>query len=481
MKKKLTPLFFIIYFVSFVATAQTKKVHDEINATKEKAIQNIENKHGQYKDIALQIWNYAEVAFKEVKSSALLQKTLNDNGFQIKTGVAGMPTAFIATYGSGKPVIGMLAEFDALPGLAQEAAPEKKTIEGQMAGHACGHHLLGTGSVAAAIEIKKLLEQKKFSGTIRVYGCPAEEGGNGKVFMVKEGLFNDMNVIMHWHPYDYNKATLKTFLANLNVKLRFRGISSHASAAPEKGRSALDAVEAMNYMVNMMREHLPAEARIHYVITNGGKSAGVVPDLAEVQYVVRHPKKEEVQKIFERVVKAAEGAALGTGTTMDYELVGGVHDVLLNHTLAEAMHKNLEKVGGVTYTAEEIAFGKKLQATFLGASPPIESATQIKPFKIEAFSGSTDVGDVSYMVPVVGLNAATWIPGTAVHSWQAVACGGTEMGVKGMMVAAKAMALTAIDLYTKPELIKKATEEFFKAKGNYTYKPLVTNNKPAVD
>jgi aminobenzoyl-glutamate utilization protein B len=289
---------------------------------------------------------------------------------------------------------------------------------------------LGTGSVAAAIEIKNLLEQKKFSSTIIVYGCPAEEGGNGKVFMVKEGLFNDVDVIMHWHPYDYNKATLKSFLANISVKFRFQGISSHASAAPEKGRSALDAVEAMDYMVNMMREHLPLESRIHYVITNGGKVPNVVPDFAEVHYIIRHPKKEEVQKIFERVIKAAEGASLGTGTTMNYELTGGVHDVLLNLTLAEAMHKNLVKVGGVKYTAEEIAFGKKLQASFLGSSTPIESAAEIKPFKMEAFSGSTDVGDVSYVAPTVGLNTATWISGTPVHSWQAVACGGTEIGVK---------------------------------------------------
>ncbi|MEJ7738617.1 MAG: amidohydrolase [Chitinophagaceae bacterium] len=478
---KLAALFFFYCLISNDLKGQTEKQNNAIAVIKKKVMQELDSKQKIYKDIALQIWNYAEVRFKEVKSSALLQKALNDNGFQMKIGVAGMPTAFIASYGSGKPVIGMLAEFDALPGLAQEAIPEKKMIEGKIAGHACGHHLLGTGSVAAAIEIKKLLEQQKFSGTIRLYGCPAEEGGNGKVFMVKEGLFNDVDVIMQWHPYDYNKATLKTFLANLNVKFRFKGISSHAGAAPEKGRSALDAVEAMDYMVNMMREHVPQETRIHYVITNGGKTPNVVPDFAEVQYTIRHPKKEEVQKIFERVVKAAEGAGLGTGTTMDYELIGGVHDMLLNYTLAEAMHKNLEKVGGVTYTAEEIAYGKKLQATFLDASPPIESAAEIKAFKLETFSGSTDVGDVSYVVPVVGLNAATWIPGTPVHSWQAVACGGTEIGIKGMMVAAKAMALTAIDLYINPALIIKANEEFLKAKGDYKYKSLVENNKPAIN
>jgi aminobenzoyl-glutamate utilization protein B len=475
--KKLAALF--LFYSLLIQDSNSQIKNNDIDAIKQTVVQGIERKQHLYKDIALKIWDYAEISFKEVKSSSLLQETLKENGFEIKNGVAGMPTAFVATYGSGKPIIGMLAEFDALPGMAQEATPEKKEIEGKIAGHACGHHLLGTGSVAAAIEVKRLLEKRAITGTIRIYGCPAEESGNGKVYMVQEGLFNDLDAVLHWHPYDYNKVSTKTFLANLSVKFRFQGISSHASAAPEKGRSALDAVEALNFMVNMMREHVPQETRIHYVITNGGKAPNVVPDLAEVQYVIRHPKKEEVQQIFERVTKAAEGAALGTGTKMEYELTGGVHDMLVNLTLGEIMHRNLEKVGGVDYTAEEIAFGKKLQSTFLGAAPPIESAAEIKPFKMEAFSGSTDVGDVSYVVPTMGLNTATWIPGTPVHSWQAVACGGTETSVKGMMVAAKTIALTAIDLYTNPPLIKKAKEEFLKAKGSYQYKSLAGSSKPA--
>jgi aminobenzoyl-glutamate utilization protein B len=338
--------------------------------------------------------------------------------------------------------------------------------------------LFGTASIAAGVEIKKLIEQKKLKGTVRVYGTPAEEGGSGKVYMVRDGLFNDVDAAIHWHPDNENSVMKVEFLANSSAKFRFHGISSHAAASPEKGRSALDAVEAMNTMVNMMREHVPQETRIHYVITNGGKAPNVIPDFAEVYYYVRHPKKDQVQQIFERVTKAAEGAALGTGTTMDFEIVGGTHDLLLNNTLDEAMQANLQKVGGVSYTKEEIEFGKKLQPTFGFKAPPIDEASKIQPLKFKPGGGSSDVGDVSYAVPTVGLTAATWIPGTPAHSWQAVACGGTEVGTKGMMVAAKSMSLMAIDLFTNPLLLQKAKDEFKKAKGDYKYKPLLGNRKP---
>lgn len=465
------------------ATAQKKNVKNPADPVKEQAKADIQAKYNEYKDIALQIWNYAEVGYKEVRSSALLQKTLSDNGFTVQAGVAEIPTAFVATYGSGSPVIGVLAEFDALPGLAQEATPEKKTIEGKNAGHGCGHHLFGTASVAAGIELKKLMEAKKISGTIKVYGCPAEEGGSGKVYMVRAGLFDGVDAVIHWHPGAENGVTMMSALANKSAKFRFYGISAHAAASPEKGRSALDGVESMDYMVNMMREHIPQETRIHYVITNGGKAPNVVPDFAEVYYYVRHPKRDDVVSIFDRVTKAAEGAALGTGTKMDFEIIGGTHDLLLNRTLAEVMQKNLENTGGVTYTADEVEFAKKLQESFVSKPPAIESAATIKPLKVEedAGGGSTDVGDVSYTVPTVGLRAATWVPGTPAHSWQAVACGGTEIGTKGLMVAAKTMALTAIDLFLSPDIIAKAKEEFKKDIGDYKYKALLGDRKPALN
>jgi len=472
----------IIVCIQPVVFAQRKKSPNTTNL-KQQVSKDIDGKYEVYKKTALQIWDFAEVGYKETKSSALHQQTLTENEFSVEAGVAGIPTAFVATYGSGKPVIGILAEYDALPGLSQEATPEKKPIAGKDAGHACGHHLFGTASVAAGIEIKKLIEQKKLNGTIKVFGTPAEEGGSGKVFMVREGLFNNVDIVLHWHPGSENKVTMTSALANSSAKFRFRGVSAHASSAPEKGRSSLDAVEAMNYMVNMMREHMPQEARIHYVITNGGRAPNVIPDFAEVYYYVRHPDKAIVKQLFDRVVKAANGAAQGTETTMEYEIIGGTHDLLLNKTLAQQMQKNLEQVGGVQYTSQEVDFGKKVQGSLDFPAPAIETASKITPLKTEqdAGGGSTDVGDVSYTVPTVGLYAATWVPGVPAHSWQAVACGGTDIGIKGMIVAAKTIALTAIDLYTDQKLIDVATDEFRKSKGDYQYKALLGDRKPALN
>jgi aminobenzoyl-glutamate utilization protein B len=473
-----------LLLLSLSVFAQKKKpVPAPEEAMKATAVQNIQRAYDQYKKVALQIWGHAELGYKEVKSSALLQETLKKEGFTVETGVAEIPTAFVATYGSGQPVIGILAEFDALPGLAQEAVPEKKSIAGQAGGHGCGHHLFGTASVAAGIEIKKLIEEKKLTGTIKVYGCPAEEGGSGKVYMVRAGLFNNVDAVIHWHPGNENGVTMTSALANSSAKFRFYGLSAHAAGSPENGRSSLDAVESMNYMVNLMREHVPQETRIHYVITSGGKAPNVVPDYAEVYYYVRHPKRDQVKQIFNRVVNAAKAAALGTETKMEYEIIGGTHDLLLNKSLAEVMQKNLVSVGGVNYTAEERAFAEKIQSSFNFKYPAVDEAANIKPLKVEtdAGGGSTDVGDVSYAVPTVGLRAATWAPGTPAHSWQAVACGGTEIGTKGMNVAAKTMAMTAIDLFTKPALIQQAKEEFTKLKGDYKYEALLGNRKPALN
>ena len=469
--------------LTMMLSVNAQKITPSTSSLKEDAIRSIDSKYDAYKSIAHQIWSFAEVGYKEVKSTQLLQETLQSNGFTIQKGVAEMPTAFIASYGSGKPVIAILAEYDALPGLSQDASAEKKPVNGLSSGHGCGHHLFGTASVAAGIQIKQLIESKKITGTVRVYGCPAEEGGSGKVYMVRAGLFDDVDVAIHWHPDNSNSVTMTSALANTSAKFRFTGLSAHASMSPENGRSALDGVEAMDNMTNMMREHVPQETRIHYVITQGGKAPNVVPDFAEVFYYVRHPKKEFVASIFERLVKTANGAAIGTETKMEYEIIGGTHDLLINRTLAEAMQQNLQKVGGVKYNAAEIEFAKKLQTSFTFKAPAIESAESIIPLQavIDAGGGSTDVGDVSYAVPTVGLSAATWVAGTPAHSWQAVACGGTEIGTKGMMVAAKTMALTAIDLFTNPTLIQASKKEFIQSKGDYKYKPLLGDRKPALN
>ncbi len=472
MKKLLATL--ILLFIGFPALIGQKKN----NAI----IKNLENQSSKYGAIALEIWNLAEMGFLEVKSSELLQNTLQEAGFRIKTGVADIPTAFVAEYGNGGPIIGILAEYDALPGLSQKAVPEQITAGGE-AGHACGHHLFGTASVAAAIATKEWMEKNNIKGTIRLYGTPAEEGGSGKVYMVREGLFDDVDVALHWHPGASNSANAAASLANKSAKFRFYGVSAHAAAAPDKGRSALDGVEAMNFMVNMMREHIPEESRVHYVITDGGKAPNVVPNFAEVYYYARHNNRDVVMDVFDRIVQAAEGAARGTGTTMDYEIVGGVHELLPNITLQELMFKNLERVGGYNYTGEEKDFADKISLTLGIEKVDLTAINSVQQYRSvgKAF-GSTDVGDVSFKVPTVGMSAATWVPGTPAHSWQAVAAGGTSIGIKGMMVAAKTIALTATDLFSDTQLVEKAKKEFIQKRGeNFTYIPLIGDRPPALD
>lgn len=445
-------------------------------------LKNLDKKSEAYGSIAQNIWEFAEMGYLEENSSALLQKTLSDEGFSINKGVAGIPTAFIAEYGTGGPVIAILGEFDALPGLSQQAVPEKLSA-GKAAGHACGHHLFGTASTAAAIAVKDWMQANDFKGTIRFYGCPAEEGGSGKVYMVREGLFNDVDVALHWHPGAENEASAGAALANKSAKFRFYGVSAHAAGAPEKGRSALDGVEAMNMMVNMMREHIPSEARIHYVITQGGKAPNVVPDFAEVYYYARHGQRDVVIDIFDRITKAAEGAALGTGTTMDYEMIGGTHELLPNLTLQKLMYDNLVKVGGVTYTPEEKEFADKIAVSLGYEKVNLAVAKNIEPYKTEAKAyGSTDVGDVSFTVPTVGLGTATWVPGTPAHSWQAVAAGGSSLSKKGMMVAAKTLTLTAIDILKNKEIVQKAQQELIERRGkDFKYIPLLGDRAPALD
>ncbi len=447
-----------------------------------KILVELDSKAQTYSNIAQDIWQWAEMGYLEEQSSALLQETLKKEGFKINAGVAGIPTAFMAEYGSGYPVIAILGEYDALPGLSQQAVPEKSSAGGA-AGHACGHHLFGTASMAAAISVKDWLGKSGTKGTIRFYGCPAEEGGSGKVYMVREGLFDDVDAVLHWHPSSDNGASAGAALANKSGKFRFHGISAHAAGSPEKGRSALDGVEAMNMMVNMMREHIPERSRIHYVITQGGKAPNVVPDFAEVYYYARHESRGVVAELFDRIIKAAQGAAMGTGTTVDYEVIGGTHELLPNLTLQKIMHDKMRMVGGVSYDDSEKEFADKIALTLGQDRADLERAELIAPYKTEGTAyGSTDVGDVSFVVPTAGLRAATWVPGTPAHSWQAVAAGGTSIGHKGMMVAAKTLALTAVHLYRNQQLISEATDELNERRGEqFDYSPLLGERAPALD
>ena len=433
--------------------------------------------------VARQIWDWAEVGYQETKSSALLQEELTRAGFKVEAGVAGIPTAFVATAGSGQPVIAILAEFDALPGINQDAVPERSPIAGKNAGHACGHHLFGTASVSAGIAIADWLKRSRTPGTIRVFGTPAEEGGSGKVYMVRAGLFNDIDAVLHWHASDVNFAGVDKALANKSAKFRFRGISAHASGAPEKGRSALDGVEAMNMMANMMREHIPSDARMHYVITSGGSAPNVVPDFAEVYYYVRHMEATTVESIFDRLVKVSEGAALGTGTTVDHEVIGGTHNLLANEALARVMNEKLNEVGGFAYSPEEQSFAAKIYATLMSPSVPLDSHANVQAFDFERPGlGSTDVGDVSWTVPTVGLRTATWVPGTPAHSWQATAAGGMSIGFKGMNVASQTLALAGKELFLRPDLIAAAKAEFAERRGaDFRYRALLGDRPPALD
>ena len=466
---------FILFFFSCF-NIFSQEIYSEI-------ISSINDNKDRYQDTAMSIWDLAELGYQEYESSEILQILLEDEGFFIEKGVAEIPTAFIASYGSGSPEIAILGEYDALPGLSQKSTPYKISNNGK-AGHACGHHLFGTASAAAAIALKKFLVKSNKSGTIKFFGCPAEEGGSGKVYMTKAGLFNNSDVALHWHPSSINGASPKPALANKSAKFRFYGVSAHAAAAPEMGRSALDAVEAMNAMVNMMREHVGQSTRIHYVITKGGEAPNVVPGFAEVYYYARHTNRDEVIKVFDRIVNAAKGAALGTGTTMDYEMIGGTHELLHIESLQTLVHSNLEKIGGYDYSLTEKQFAEKISKT-LGLNLDTEYVRNIQPYNssiIAKGSGSTDVGDVSFALPTVGFSTATWVPGTPAHSWQAVAAGGTTIGIKGMLIAAKTIALTGMQLIDNPKLIERAKVEFILKRGkDFKYIPLIGERKPALN
>ncbi|QYH37539.1 amidohydrolase [Algoriphagus sp. NBT04N3] len=472
-KRKTYILLFALLWANF-SMAQEKTI-----------LNSLDQKAEFYGAISKLIWSNPELGYLETESSELLQKTLKDAGFSVKTGVADIPTAFVAEFGSGAPVVGIMAEFDALPGVSQKAVPFREPVVEGGAGHACGHHLFGTASVAAGIAVKDWMQQNKITGTIRVYGTPAEEGGGGKVYMARAGLMEDVDAMLHWHPGSKNDASASSSLANISTKFRFYGEASHAAAAPDRGKSALDGVEAMNFMVNLLREHVPQETRMHYVITRGGEAPNVVPAFAESYHYVRHPDARVVKEIFAKMVAAAEGAAQGTQTKMEYEVINGVYNLLPNETLSRIMYKNLQMVGGLKYSPEETKFAQDIIKTFpSGVNTSPEDAQKIAPFEVneKGSGGSTDVGDVSWLVPTAGLNVATWVPGTSAHTWQAVAAGGTSIGQKGMMIAAKTLALTASDIFKNPKVTAEAQAELKRRQGEgFKYDALVGDRTAPLD
>ena len=446
-------------------------------------VQGLDRDFQVYADLAHKIWEYAELGFQEIKSTAILQEQLESAGFSVEAGAAGMPTSFIATYGSGKPVIGFLAEFDALPGVSQKAVSRRDSRSDTDNGHACGHHLFGAGSVAAAVAVKEWMKKTGAKGTLRLYGTPAEEGGGGKVYMVRDGRFNDVDAVLTWHPGNSNTAVAGSSLAVITAKFRFRGAAAHAAVAPWRGRSALDGVEAMNHMVNLMREHVTPATRIHYAITEGAKAPNVVPAEAEVYYIIRHDDMTEVRDLFRRVVLAAQAGAMGTETAVTHEVITGYYNKLPNEVLGRVMDANLQLVGGVEYTPEERRFAEEIMKSYPSENLTPGSAAELVPFQVrEKGFASTDVGDISWVTPTTSMRAATWAPGTVAHSWQAVAAGGTSIGHKGMLVAAKTLALSAVDIFRDPGIAANAREELLARRGaDFEYEALLGDREPPLD
>jgi aminobenzoyl-glutamate utilization protein B len=428
------------------------------------------------------IWGWAETGLEETRSSKELQDLLAANGFTVQAGVANMPTAFVATYGSGRPVIGILAEYDALPGLSQDASPERTPRDGVVAGHGCGHSVFGTGSTGAAIAVKQAMTAGAVKGTIKLFGTPAEETGIGKTYMLREGLFKDVDAILSWHAGDTTAASWDYSKAIVSAKFRFEGLPAHASTSPHQGKSALDAVELMNVGVNYMREHVKEDTRIHYVITNGGGQPNVVPPTAEVWYYLRANKHTDVEEYFVWMQEIARGAATMTRTKLVATQVDSdMHEVLPNRTLVEVIQKNLELVGPPKFDEREKAFARATQKD-LKPLPEIALSERIEPLAPgppEQGLHSTDVGDLTWFFPVGQLTAATYSYGAPGHSWQVVACTGTSIGEKGMMVAARALAASAIDLYRSPELIQRARDDQKKMMAGQKYITLIPEGQRA--
>ena len=411
-------------------------------------------------EMARSIWEWAEVGYQEKRSAALLANAMEGGGFKVERGVAGIPTAFIATIGAGKPVIGILGEYDALPGLSQQAVADRQARAGATAGHGCGHHLFGVASTEACLALGEQLKSGTLKGTLRFYGCPAEEGGSAKAFMVRAHLFDDCDAVLHWHPASQNSAGEGASQARIAVKFRFHGTSSHAAAAPEVGRSALDAIELTNHAAELMREHTPDFTRIHHVVTAGGSAPNVVPDFGEVFYYIRHPRGQVVQTLYARLLKCAQAGALATETRLETQYLGGILEIVPNETLGKVARANLTKLNDLKYDETETQFAGRIQKT-LAEPLPLESVGRINERTGQGGSGtgSTDVGDVSWVVPTVGFATACWVPGTSAHSWQAVAAGGTTIGRKGMTLAARVLAATGSDFFQSPSLLAAARAE----------------------
>lgn len=427
------------------------------------------------------IWKLAETAFEENKSAELLADYAEKQGFTVVRGVAEIPTAFVATYGSGKPVISVLGEFDALPGLSQKAEPTKSPITVGDSGHGCGHNLFGAGSLGAAIAIKELIENGKIKGTVKFIGTPSEEKYFGKIWMVNAGIWDDVDVNISWHPSSNIESDVQSSLALVDFKVEFMGQAAHASADPWNGRSAADALELYTTGINYYREHVKPTVRMHYHIEDGGQVVNVVPDYARLWVRVRDTKRSGLMPVYERVMEMAEGAAIMADVDYKISLISGIYEVLVNREGGKIMQQNLELLGPIEYTDDEIAFGKGIQEATGKEQVGMDSA--IKPLeatKENPGGGSTDVGDVSWNVANINLSVTTAPKDTPWHSWAVVACGGMSIGHKGMIYASEAMAMTMFDLFKDPDLVSKVKAEYIERKGSEVYEANIPEGPPPI-
>ncbi len=474
MKSNTLFLLMGLFFISTQALCQTG-----LTKNKQEVINSVERHQQELIELSDQIWALAETALLEYNSSQILADYAEKQGFNVERGVAGLPTAFVASYGSGKPIIGVLGEYDALPGLSQKAQTTKEELKADAPGHGCGHNLLGVGAFGAALSIKELIESGKLKGTIRFYGTPAEENYSGKVYMAREGLFNDLDVCLDWHPGYENEASMQSSQAIRDYIISFTGKSAHAAADPWNGRSALDAAELFTSGINYLREHVKPSVRMHYVFTGAGKVPNVVPEEASVWLWIRDTKQNGVGIVSDRMQEIAKGAALMAGVKYEVKLNSGLYELLKNETGEKVLHQNMELVGPIKYSEEELAFADEIMKScdmepqgIKGGIKPLEAKKDDPP------GGSTDVGDVSQIVPQISLSATTTPYMAPWHSWVVVASGGMSIGHKGMLFASKALGTTMVDLFENEKLRMEIKEEFLKKKGNEKWVPMVPDGLP---
>lgn len=454
-------------------------------------------------DVHHQIWEWAEVGLQELKSGKLMADILEKNGFKVDRGVAGMPSAFVAAYGSGKPKIGMMGELDALPGISNKAIPSREPLVEGGPGHGCGHNSYAATALGASLAVKEVMEKEGLSGKIKCFGCPAEETLVGKVFMVRDGYFDGLNACLGHHPGSMNTSSLRSGNAMNSVKFEFFGKASHAASSPEQGISAMDAIELMNIGVNYMREHIVQEARIHYIVENGGVQPNVVPPYAKSWYYVRAPRRDLVEKYYQRLLKIADGADQMAETTHRVEFLTGVHNGMPNRPLAETIVSNMREIGAPSYTENELDFAAKLAesvsheekmtrlrklAIILPSALELEDVnldTNIyDPFgeEIKGGGGSSDVADVAWNCPTQQFSTAYFIVGAPGHSWQHTAIGGMSIGHKSTIFASKVMATTVLDLLTNEKLLEAVSEDWDNRMEGFKYKsPLPPDLKPPLD